>query len=86
MPSTMAFRVLEVLGMKLLRTSKHFEKTKTDKTFYDEKWMLTITRVAPKCWDTVGPARLCHDTLADEHTYRGDKGVHEEKVLGTEVP
>jgi hypothetical protein len=41
---------------------------------------------SPECWDIAKPACLCRDTLADEHTYRGDKTVHEERMLGIEVP
>jgi hypothetical protein len=62
-----------------------FQKKKTDKTFDDVKWMLTIIRVAPECRDTARPTRLCRGTLADEHTYRGGKRVHEKIVLGIEV-
>jgi hypothetical protein len=58
-----------------------FQKKKTDEIFYDVKWMLTITRVAPECWDTAKPTRLCCDTLADEDTYGGDKRVFEKMVL-----
>jgi hypothetical protein len=40
----------------------YFLKKETKKTFDDVRWVLTITRVAPECRDTVGPACLCHDT------------------------
>jgi hypothetical protein len=62
-----------------------FHEKKTDETFDDAKWMLTITRVAPDCRDTTEHARLCRGTLADEHTYWGDKRVHENEVLGIQV-
>jgi hypothetical protein len=39
-----------------------FQKKKIDETFDDAKWMLIITRVAPECRCTAGPARLCHGT------------------------
>jgi hypothetical protein len=37
------------------------EKKETCKTFDNAPGVLTITRVASKCRDTVGPAHLCHD-------------------------
>jgi hypothetical protein len=52
-PSVADMRTLVVLGMQLFRGYKLFKKSKTDKTFNDVRWMLTITRVAPECWDTV---------------------------------
>jgi hypothetical protein len=56
-----------------------FQKKKTAKTFDDAKWMLTTTQIAPKCQGTAGLAHLCQGTLVGEHTYRGDKRVHEIK-------
>jgi hypothetical protein len=44
--------------------------------------MLIITRVAPECQDIARPTHLSLGTLADEHTYWGDKRVHENGVLG----
>jgi hypothetical protein len=51
---------LVVLGMRLLRTFKNFERKKfeIDETFDDAPWVLTITRVAPKCRDIVRPTPL----------------------------
>jgi hypothetical protein len=43
--------------------------------------MLTIIWVAPECRGTVGPASLCHGTLAGENTYMGDERVHEKKGI-----
>jgi hypothetical protein len=66
-------RTLVVLGVQLLWASNLFEKRKTDKTFDDARWMLTITRVAPEHRDTTGPTHLCHGTLANEYTYWATK-------------
>jgi hypothetical protein len=66
-------RSLVALGLQFLWASKLFKKRITDKTFDDAKWMLTITRVVPKCRDTAGPAHLCHGTLADKHTHWATK-------------
>jgi hypothetical protein len=63
-----------------------FQKKKTNETFKDVKWMLTITQVASECRDRAEPARLCCGTLADGHTDIGDKRVHEKRVPGIEVP
>jgi hypothetical protein len=41
--------------------------------------MLTVTRVAPECQGTAELAHPHHGTLAGEHTYRGDKRLHEIK-------
>jgi hypothetical protein len=61
--SVLALGTLIVLGTRLLQTSKLFERKKEiDETFDDAPGLLTITRVGPECWDTVGPTRLCHDT------------------------
>jgi hypothetical protein len=38
-----------------------FQKKETYKTFDDALGVLTITWVAPKCQDIVGPAHLCRD-------------------------
>jgi hypothetical protein len=84
--SVAALGTLVFLGVHLLWLFKLFKKRKSDEIFYDAKWMLTITWVAPECRDTAEPTYLCRGTLANEHTYRGDKRVHEKKVLGIEVP
>jgi hypothetical protein len=63
-----------------------FQKKKTYKTFDNAKWMLSTIRVAPECRDTGGHAHLCHGTLAVEHTYTGDKRVHEKWLLRIEAP
>jgi hypothetical protein len=63
-----------------------FRQKETNKIFDIAKLMLIITRVAPECRDTARSARLCDGTLVDEHTYRDDKRVHENGVLGIEVP
>jgi hypothetical protein len=60
--SVLALGTLIVLGTRLLQTSKLFERKKeTDETFDDAPGLLTITRVGPECWDTVGPTLLCND-------------------------
>jgi hypothetical protein len=59
--STITLRTLVVLVTQLLRSSKHLKK-KTNKTFDNVRWMLTMTWVAPECRDAGGLARLCRDT------------------------
>jgi hypothetical protein len=47
LPSAAVLRTLVVHVVQLLWAFKLFEKKKTDETFDDVKWMLTITQVAP---------------------------------------
>jgi hypothetical protein len=62
-PSIAALGTLVVLGVQLLRTTKLFEKKmEIEETFDGVPGVLTITRVAPRCRDTVKPARLCRGT------------------------
>jgi hypothetical protein len=61
--STAALGTLVVLGAWLQRTSKLLQNNKTDGTFDDALWVLTMARVAPECQGTARPARLCRGTL-----------------------
>jgi hypothetical protein len=74
MLSVVATRTLVVLGMQSLRTSK---LKKTNKTFDDVKWILTIIWVALECRVSTRISHLCHGTWLIRILTKAKEGVQE---------
>jgi hypothetical protein len=81
--SVVALRTLVVLGAQSMQTSKLSRKT--NKTFDDARWMLTIIRVTTECQDTTGLARLCRGTWLMRILTKMGKW-YMKRVLVVEVP
>jgi hypothetical protein len=80
LPSAVTMRTLVVLAAQLLRASKLFSKEgKQEQFFVDVRWMLTQSGYPPSAWLQPGLLVCIVVVLANGHTFRSVKRLHEKR-------